>query len=79
MMPETEIGGAVEVAERIRTKLASERLPAGRITLSVGVAAFPSHGDGAEALIAAADAALYEAKRAGRDRVASAGRRSVPA
>lgn len=79
MMPETEIEGAVDVAERIRAKLAAERLPAGRITLSVGVAAFPAHGDGPEALIAAADAALYEAKRAGRDRVTAAGRRSVPA
>jgi diguanylate cyclase (GGDEF)-like protein len=79
MMPETEIDAAVDVAERIRTKLAAEPLPAGRITLSMGVAAFPAHGDGAEALISAADRALYDAKRAGRDRVAAAGRRSVPA
>ena len=72
MMPETEIEGAVDVAERIRTKIAGE------ITLSIGVAAFPLHGDAPDALIASADAALYEAKRAGRDRVVAAAR-PVPA
>ena len=40
-----------------------------RITLSVGVAAFPQHGSNVETLIQAADAALYAAKSAGRDRV----------
>ncbi len=74
MMPETEIEGATEVAERIRKKIAAEQLPAGAITVSVGVAAFPGHGDAAEALIAAADAALYEAKHAGGDRVTMATR-----
>lgn len=77
MMPETEIEGAVDVAERIRKKLAADRLPAGKISLSVGVAGFPMHGDGPDALIAAADAALYEAKRAGGDRVVAAARRPV--
>jgi diguanylate cyclase (GGDEF)-like protein len=79
MMPETEIEGATEFAERIRKKLSKERLPAGRITLSLGVSAFPAHGDAPEQLIAEADAALYLAKRAGGDRVVAAGRPSVPA
>jgi diguanylate cyclase (GGDEF)-like protein len=74
MMPETEIEGATEVAERIRKKIAAEKLPAGTITVSVGVAGFPGHGDAAEALIAAADAALYDAKRAGGNRVIAATR-----
>ena len=79
MMPETEIEGATEFAERIRKKLAAERLPAGRITLSLGVSAFPMHGDAPDQLIAEADAALYLAKRAGGDRVVAAARPSVPA
>lgn len=79
MMPETEIDGAAEFAERIRRKLGAEPLPAGQITLSLGVSAFPMHGDAPDQLIAEADAALYLAKRAGGDRVVAAGRPSVPA
>jgi PleD family two-component response regulator len=41
----------------------------GMITISVGVAAFPEHGTSPKELMAAADAALYEAKRGGRDQV----------
>ena len=41
----------------------------GRISLSVGVAAYPEHGKSAEELVMAADAALYLAKSEGRDRV----------
>jgi diguanylate cyclase (GGDEF)-like protein len=41
----------------------------GRITLSVGVALFPDHGKTPEDLFQAADAALYLAKKEGRDRV----------
>jgi diguanylate cyclase (GGDEF)-like protein len=39
------------------------------ITISVGVAAFPIHGLSVKELIAAADTALYRAKKDGRDRV----------
>ena len=79
MMPETELEGAAEFAERIRRKLAAERLPAGHITLSLGVSAFPIHGDAPDQLIAEADAALYLAKRAGGDRVVAAARPKVAA
>lgn len=44
----------------------------GRITLSLGIAAYPEHGDRAELLLRAADAALYRAKAAGRNRVETA-------
>lgn len=74
MMPETTIDGAAEFAERIRKRIADEALPDGQITLSLGVSAFPMHGDGPEQLIAEADAALYLAKRAGGDRVVAAAR-----
>ena len=43
------------------------------VTLSAGVAVFPGHGESADVLIRAADAALYQAKREGRDRVVAAG------
>ncbi|MBN9738859.1 MULTISPECIES: GGDEF domain-containing protein [unclassified Pseudonocardia] len=68
-------GRAREVAERIRRSVAALDVPtstAGRISglsVSVGVAASPDHGDDLDTLLAAADAALYEAKRAGRNQV----------
>ncbi len=79
MMPETEIEGATKFAERIRKKLATERLPVGQITLSLGVSAFSMHGDAPDQLIAEADAALYLAKRAGGNRVVAAARPKVSA
>jgi diguanylate cyclase (GGDEF)-like protein len=43
------------------------------VTLSIGMAQFPTHGESPETVIAAADAALYQAKADGRDRVVRAG------
>jgi len=79
MMPETETEGAVAVAQRIRQRIENEKLTEGSITVSIGVAGFPGNGDAAEALIAAADAALYEAKHAGGNRVMVARRQRVSA
>jgi GGDEF domain-containing protein len=45
----------------------------GPISISLGVAVFPLHAAGRDALLAAADACLYRAKGAGRDRVVIAG------
>jgi diguanylate cyclase (GGDEF)-like protein/PAS domain S-box-containing protein len=61
---------AEELRERLadRTSAASASgLP--EVTLSLGVAAFPDHGEDGERLLSAADEALYRAKAAGRDRV----------
>ena len=69
LMPETTADAAANMVERARALLAKHRPPAGAVTLSFGVAAFPTHGVTDEALIRAADSALYEAKRSGRDRV----------
>ena len=66
---------AREVAERIRGEVESrhfpggENQPAGKVTISIGVAAFPAHADNGDELINSADEALYEAKRGGRNRV----------
>jgi diguanylate cyclase (GGDEF)-like protein len=81
-LPETGLAGAVELAERIRARIESERVPgvdgrdALRVTASVGAASIPASAERARDLIAAADAALYEAKRSGKNRVVTAPARS---
>jgi len=47
------------------------------MTASFGVAAFPEHGKTMDGLISAVDAAMYQAKEAGRDRVVVASLRTV--
>ncbi len=69
MLPETTLDGGVDAAERLRARLATEEFAGDKITLSIGVAEFPEYGETPEAVIASADAALYRAKREGRDRV----------
>lgn len=69
IMPETGGVGAAQVAERIRARVAADDFPGRRVTLSIGVAEFPLDADSPQTIIAAADEALYRAKRAGRDRV----------
>ena len=54
-------------AKNVRIEFRSE--PLGRLTLSLGVAAFPQHGDSVDELLQAADKALYKAKENGRDQV----------
>ena len=54
-------------------KVGSEAGTLPQITVSLGLAVFPLHGGDGESLLQAADVALYEAKRAGRNRLAVAG------
>ncbi|OLC15376.1 MAG: hypothetical protein AUH29_07985 [Candidatus Rokubacteria bacterium 13_1_40CM_69_27] len=70
---------AVPVAERLQADVAHAMESAGPnpVTVSVGVASFPTHGDNPEAVIASADAALYQAKERGRNRIALASGRPV--
>lgn len=70
MLPETDAEGAGKIAERMR--LAVERLETGggRVTISIGVATTLARETlSPDALVAAADGALYDAKRAGRNTV----------
>jgi diguanylate cyclase (GGDEF)-like protein len=69
----TDAPGATAYAEDLRVLVADAAAGLGTpFTVSVGVAASEHGGDDAEALLAAADAALYRAKRAGRDTVRAA-------
>lgn len=73
VLSETNAKGAMDLAERIRARVENEQFPQRSITLSMGVAEFPKDGERPDAVLAAADAALYEAKRGGRNRVVKAG------
>ncbi|HEY3973481.1 MAG TPA: diguanylate cyclase [Candidatus Sulfotelmatobacter sp.] len=77
ILPTADLNAAHGRAERIRSKLREVTVlhqgkSLGMITVSVGVAALPMHGTSAQELLEAADAALYRAKREGRDRVVNA-------
>jgi diguanylate cyclase (GGDEF)-like protein len=71
LLPETDAYGGAIVAERLVHAVRDRPVPIDDrqvpITVSVGVAVYPEHGAGAEQVLAAADDALYVAKRAGRD------------
>ena len=71
LLPDTEIATALAVAERIRIAVAEISLPGSdvSVTASIGVAGFPDHASTLDRLERLADAALYLAKRQGRNRV----------
>ena len=60
-------------AEAVRRAIERAQIPAGdgtlKLTVSIGLASFPSYGDSGQAVLRAADVALYKAKAAGRNRV----------
>jgi len=73
ILPETNLARGLEVAERLRASIAALDFgSAGRITASLGVAELPACARTGEELRAAADIALYGAKRGGRDRASCA-------
>lgn len=75
VLPETDVAGAVMVAERVRASMMGHPFvpddegAAVVQTLSLGVAHYPAHAVTAAELVDAADKAMYRAKRAGKNRV----------
>ena len=79
VLPEASLDDSRRRADQLRQAVKRLRVShgdqlIGPVTASVGVAAFPDHGADGEAVLKAADTALYVAKRGGRNRVAVAKR-----
>lgn len=70
--PSTDRADAFALAERIRSRVAADGARGG-VTVSIGVASLDPERPATAALTAEADAALYDAKRGGRNRVATRG------
>jgi diguanylate cyclase (GGDEF)-like protein len=73
LMPQTDTAGALQLGEDLRAAV-SESFPpgaeTGEVTISVGIAVVGARGEAsAEAVLVAADEAMYEAKREGRNRI----------
>jgi diguanylate cyclase (GGDEF)-like protein len=85
VLPNTAAAQAMMVAEKVRALIAAHpfpfaaRQPLGRLSVSGGVAEYPNDGIDAAGILHAADEALYEAKRSGRDRVFRAKALPIPA
>ncbi|GIH09114.1 hypothetical protein Rhe02_71810 [Rhizocola hellebori] len=84
LLPETDEVGGMAVAERLCCALRATPITlvegiAVTVTVSIGVAVLPDHGQSGAALLRAADEALYAAKTAGRDTFRVAGDVSYPA
>ena len=75
LLPETSKENAFALAGTIREKIAAhpfpgrETQPQGKVTVSMGIAAFPEDGSDSSTLLHRADEALYQAKNGGRNRV----------
>jgi diguanylate cyclase (GGDEF)-like protein len=74
LAPDSDLEQVERRAQRLREAIKQlgflhQGLPLGTVTISLGVSVSPDHGDSPDALLACADAALYRAKNAGRDRV----------
>lgn len=74
LMPQTDTGGALQLGEDLRAQVAEgfpEESELGTATISVGITMFGGKRDlGAEAVLVAADQAMYQAKQEGRNRIA---------
>lgn len=73
LLPETSADGARELAERIRRAIEAKHLSVRGLpvhtTVSIGIAAFPLHGEDLQSILNKADQAMYLAKKTGRNRV----------
>ena len=74
LLPMTDAAQAVRAADRLRAMVADHSFPRRkRLTVSLGIASFPGDGQAAEDLLKKADAALYVAKKLGRNRTVASG------
>jgi diguanylate cyclase (GGDEF)-like protein len=79
LLPATSAAETMHVAERIRRRIAELVVPiSGRLTVSIGMAAFPENGPSRREVLHAADMAMYRAKAAGRNRVHQARQARCP-
>jgi diguanylate cyclase (GGDEF)-like protein len=77
ILPETDSGLAAQIAERIRAEVERLMVPPHdqverrtvAITVSIGIACYPVHGDTTEMLLGQVDKALYQAKTQGKNRI----------
>ncbi|MHB1677996.1 MAG: putative bifunctional diguanylate cyclase/phosphodiesterase [Sulfuriferula sp.] len=76
ILPDTDENGALKIAERLRKAIEKFSIEFNhqkiKTSVSIGIASYPRDGDTPDFLMKAADAALYEAKKSGRNRVVSA-------
>jgi diguanylate cyclase (GGDEF)-like protein len=80
LMPQTAVEQATAAAEKLRKAIETWSFPgvAWPVTISSGVSSFPADGDSRDALVSAADRALYAAKQGGRNRVVVASHEATP-
>lgn len=73
ILPQANIEGAMAVAERLRSRLQRTEVPGyGSLTASFGLASYPFHASTRDALVDAADRALFNSKRSGRNQISIA-------
>ena len=77
ILPEASLENTRQRAEQLRSgikglNIRHNKQSLGKITVSLGVSAYPEHGSSSQELFEAADSALYQAKAQGRDRVITA-------
>ncbi len=71
VLVKTPKAGALTYADRMRSVVAQHQFSHGTVTVSLGAASLPEDGASGDDLVVAADKALYDAKRLGRNRVAA--------
>lgn len=73
ILPQANIEGAQVVTERLRSRLAQTEIPGyGALTASFGLASYPAHASSRDTLVDAADRALFNSKRSGRNQISVA-------